>query len=343
MCMIRAGGGRTKPCPALRQPDLPPYNAGMSEQHQSATGLLAPRHWPTWFGLSIGWLISKLPYPLQMAIGRRLGDLTHALLKSRRHVVDVNLRLAFPELTDAQREHMVREHFRSAGQGIVETMICWWGSDSRVRRLAHFEGLEHLQAAKARGKGVLLLSAHFTSLELGVRMSTMHADVTAMYKPPANPVIDKIMRESRSRQVGKDVIPKNNIRGLIRALRQGQAVWYAPDQSARHKLSGMVPFFGVPAMTNMATSRVVHMSKATVLPFFTLRRNDGAGYRVIILPELEDFPTDDEHADALRVNQVFESVIRQAPEQYFWLHRRFKRNDGLDPYKQSPVSDQGPN
>ena len=300
---------------------------------EKSTHLLAPKLWPTWFGLGLGWCISQLPYGLQLAIGRRLGDLVRKLLKSRRHIVAVNLKLAFPDLSENEREALLRAHFRSAGMGIVETLICWWASDAKVKRLAHFEGLEHLQAAQATGKGVLLLSAHFTSLELGVRMSTMHADVTAMYKPPANAAIDHVMRKSRERQVGKAVIPKSNIRGLIRALREGQAVWYASDQSARNKFSAMVPFFGVPAMTNLATSRLAQMGDAVVLPFFTLRRDDGSGYRVIIQPPLADFPGDDEIADTLRVNKVIEAVIAEAPEQYFWLHRRFKRDDGIDPYK----------
>ncbi len=308
----------------------------MTTTSDNQPNLLAPKHWPTWFALGIGWLISQLPYPLQMRVGHWLGILTYLLLKSRRHVVEVNLQLAFPELDEKARAALVKAHFHSAGKGIVETMLCWWGSDAKVKRLAHFEGLKHLQEAIRSGRGILLLSAHFTSLELGVRMSTMHADVTAMYRPPSNPVIDKVMRASRERQVGKDVIPKSNIRGLIKALRQGQAVWYAPDQSAKNKLSAMVPFFGEPAMTNLATSRLAKMSNAIVLPFFTLRRNDGKGYRVVILPALENFPTDDEIADALRVNQVIEEVVRESPEQYFWLHRRFKRDDGINPYKKSP-------
>jgi KDO2-lipid IV(A) lauroyltransferase len=306
----------------------------MSNTQDKAPNLLAPRHWPTWFGLSLGWIISQLPYGLQMLLGRGLGKLCYWLLKSRRHVVEVNLRLAFPKMSEPDRAEMVRAHFSSAGQGIIETLLCWWGSNARVKKLAHFEGLEHLQAAIATGRGILLLSAHFTSLELGVRMSTMHADVTAMYRPPNNPVIDRVMRASRERHVGKDVIPKSNIRGLIRSLREGQAVWYAPDQSARNKFSAMVPFFGVPAMTNLATNRLAKMSNAIVLPFFTLRRDDGQGYRVLILPPLADFPGDDEIADALRVNQVIEKVVKEAPEQYFWLHRRFKRDDGIDPYAQ---------
>lgn len=305
----------------------------MSKDKQNNPNLWAPRYWPTWFGLGLGWLISKLPYPLQMAIGRALGDLVRLLLKARRHIVAVNLELAFPELGEAERKALLRKHFRSAGQGVVETMITWWGSDERVRKLAHFEGLQHLRAARTAGRGIILLSAHFTSLELGVRMSTLHADVTAMYKAPANPIIDRVMRASREHQVGKDVIPKDNIRGLIRALRDGQAVWYASDQSARNKFSAMVPFFGVPAMTNLATSRLAKMSNAIVLPFFTLRRDDGRGYRVIIQAPLDNFPGDDELADTLRVNRVIEDIVREAPAQYFWLHRRFKRNDGIDPYK----------
>ncbi len=294
--------------------------------------LWLPRFWPTWLALGLARLITWLPYPAQLSIGRRLGDLAYYLIPSRRHVVDVNLKICFPEWNDAQRNANVRTHFRSAGMGIIETFICWWSSDKLVKKLAHYEGLENLRMALDRGKGVILLSAHFTSLELGVRMSSMQANVTAMYRPPSNRVIDHVMRNSRERIVGKDVIPKSEIRALIRSLRKGEAVWYAPDQSARNKLSAEVPFFGEPAMTNLATSRLAKMSKAPVVPFFTMRCEDGSGYRIVVLPELENFPTDDDFADALRINQIIEKQIREYPAQYFWLHKRFKRQDDHDVY-----------
>lgn len=267
-----------------------------------------------------------------MFIGRCLGRLAYWLIPSRRRVVDTNLKICFPDWTNDERTTNVRRHFESAGMGIIETFICWWSPDRLVEKLAHYDGLEHLKNALAQGKGVILLSAHFTSLELGVRMSSMQADVTAMYRPPHNRVIDYVMRSSRERIVGKDVIPKSEIRALIRSLRKGEAVWYAPDQSARNKLSAEVPFFGEPAMTNLATSRLAKMSKAPVVPFFTTRREDGSGYQVTILPALDHFPTDDDMADTLRVNHIIEDQIRLYPTQYFWLHKRFKRQDRSSPY-----------
>ncbi len=300
------------------------------EKEQQA--LWTPRHWPTWIALGLARLIILLPYSVQMFIGRRLGDLAWYLIPPRRRVVEINLGICFPEWDETERRAKAREHFRSAGMGIIETFICWWSSDHLVTRLAHYEGLENLQDALARGHGVILLSAHFTSLELGVRMSSLKANVTAMYRAPSNPVIDHIMRNSRERIVGKKVIPKNEIRALIRALRKGEAVWYAPDQSARNKFSAEIPFFGQPALTNLATNRLAKMSKAPVVPFFTLRREDGQGYRIIILPALENFPGEDEAADAERINRLIEDQIRQAPTQYFWLHKRFKRRQGPDVY-----------
>lgn len=301
----------------------------MSEKQQS---LWHPRHWPTWIALGFARSFILLPYPAQMSVGRFLGDVIWRIFHSRRRVVEINLDICFPQWSESERQQKVREHFRSAGMGLMETFICWWSSDRLVRRLAHYEGLEHLQSAMAQGKGVILLSAHFTSLELGVRMSSLQADVTAMYKPPSNPVIDRVMRKSRERIVGKKVISKYDIRSLIRSLRDGKAVWYASDQSARNKFSAEIPFFGHPALTNLATNRLAKISKAPVVPFFTLRREDGKGYRIIILPALENFPGDDEVSDALRINHLIEDQVRQAPAQYFWLHKRFKRQEGPDVY-----------
>ena len=287
--------------------------------------LWLPQYWPTWFALGLARLIIMLPYSAQMAIGRKLGSLFYFLIPSRRHVVDVNLRVSFPEWDEKTRKQKVRENFQSAGMGLIETFICWWASDNFVEKLAHFEGLEHLEAAQAQNRGVILLSAHFTSLELGVRMSSMRANITAMYRPPKNPVIDHVMRSSRERIVGKKVIPKTDIRSLIKSLRKGEAVWYAPDQSGRGKLSAEVPFFGEPARTLLATGRLAKMSKAPVVPFFTIRRPDGSGYQTYVLPALDNFPGEDDMQDALRVNQLIEEQIRKSPAQYFWLHKRFKR------------------
>lgn len=289
--------------------------------------------------MGLGWLLGRLPFRLQMWLGRRIGDLAYLVLPQRRHVADVNLRLCFPELALAERARLLREHFHSVGMGAMETLICWWAPKAKVERLTDLEGLRHLEAAAAEGRGLLLLSAHFTSLELGVRMAQIHLKrlglvTTAMYKPPHNPVVDRIMRRRREFHIGERSLPNDDVRGLVRALKRGRAVWYAADQKARNRFSAEVPFFGIPARTSLATGRIVQMSGAAVIPFFTLRREDARGYRLVVLPPLEDFPSGDETADARRLNALIEDVVRQAPAQYFWLHQRFKTK-GRDPYQGS--------
>ena len=286
--------------------------------------------------MGLGWLLSKLPYRVQMASGRRLGDLARLLVAERRRVAQINIDLCFPELSAQRRHTILREHFRSVGMGAMETAICWWGHDATIRQLASIEGLEHLQAAAERGQGIILLSAHFTSLELGVRIGQHYLrqfdiETTAMYKPPHDPVIDHVMRTRREAHIGGKSIPYKNVKGFIRALRRGDAVWYAGDQRAAKKQGELVEFFGRPALTHTAISRLAHMTDATIVPFFTLRRDDGQGYRLIVQAPLTDFPSGDDIADAHRINALIEAVVRRAPEQYFWLHQRF-RTPAADPY-----------
>lgn len=300
--------------------------------------LLAPRHWGMWLGMGVGWLMAMLPFPIQMWLGRRLGELACLILPGRRHVADVNLRICFPEYTDAQRRSLLWQHFRSVGMGALETVICWWAPDARIERLTDLEGLRNLEEAARTNRGMILLSAHFTSLELGVRMAQIHLQrqgvvTTAMYKAPHDPVVDHVMRRQRETHIGEASIGKDDVRGLLKALKRGRAVWYAADQKATNKFSAVLPFFGRPAHTNLATSRLAGMSGATVVPFFTLRRADARGYRLVVLPPLENFPSDDEQADAERINHLIEDIIRQAPEQYFWLHQRFKGPAVDNPYK----------
>lgn len=298
--------------------------------------LKSPRHWPSWAGMGLGWLLGQLPYRLQMMLGRRFGDLARLVLAERRRVAAINLALCFPERTPQERKRLLRDHFRSVGMGALETAICWWGSADKIRRLAGIEGLHHLEDAVSRGGGIILLSAHFTSLELGVRMGQLYlrelgVETTAMYKPPHDPVVDHVMRTRRETHIGDRSIADSNLKGLLRALKRGDAVWYAGDQRARRRLGKVVNFFGQPAITHVAISRLAQMTGATVVPFFTLRRDDGRGYRLIVQAPLTDFPGSDELADARRINALIEDAVRQAPEQYFWLHQRF-RIKGRNPY-----------
>jgi KDO2-lipid IV(A) lauroyltransferase len=303
---------------------------------EQPAALRAPRYWPRWLALALGWLISQWPYRLQMALGRTLGRLAYYSVPRRRRIADINLKLCYPALDIAARKRLLRAHFRSVGMGAIETGICWWGSNAKVARLAHVEGLQYLEDAATRGRGIILLSAHFTALELGVRMAQKYLqeldfNTTAMYKPPADPVIGRVMRARREAHIGGDSIAAHNVVALLAALRRGDAVWYAGDQKANHRFGIVVDFFGQPAQTHVAISRMARMTKASVVPFFTLRRADGRGYRLIIKPALDAFPSGDDSTDAARINALIESVIAEDPAQYFWLHRRFKRK-GYDPY-----------
>ncbi|GAB3678606.1 lipid A biosynthesis lauroyl acyltransferase [Salinisphaera aquimarina] len=289
--------------------------------------------------MGLAWLLSQLPYRLQMALGRGLGNIAYYAIPERRRVARINLRMAYPDLDDAARERLLRAHFRSVGMGALETGICWWGTTAKIERLAHIEGYEHLEQAAMRGRGIILLSAHFTSLELGVRMAKrplleLGYETTAMYKPPHDPVVDHVMRSRREAHIGGASIADDDVKGLLAALKRRDAVWYAGDQKGGRRMSAVVDFFGHPARTHTAISRMTKISQASVVPFFTLRRADGRGYRLVIKPPLTDFPSGDDAADAARINSLIESVVAEDPAQYFWLHQRFKRK-GHNPYKRT--------
>ena len=286
--------------------------------------------------MGLGWLIGILPFRVQMALGRGLGNLAYRIVPSRRRVAAINLQMCFPEYTPEQHQELLRAHFRSVGMGAVETLICWWASAAKVERLCDLQGLENLEHAAQSGGGIILVSAHFTSLELGVRMakrplSELGITTTAMYKPPHDPVIDYVMRNRREHHIGEASIRQDQVKTLVRALRNKRAVWYAADQRASEQAGVMVTFFGHMARTHVATTRLAQMGKAVVVPFFTIRKPDNSGYNLIVQPALKDFPSGDDAADALRINKLIEDLARTAPEQYFWLHKRFQLKD-VDPY-----------
>lgn len=285
--------------------------------------LLRPRYWPTWLALGALRVMEPLPYGLLYWLGRRIGGLLARLPLSFVRIARRNIELCLPDLSAPERELLLKEHFRSVGLGIFETAISWWSSNARIQQLTQLEGKEHLAAALARGKGAILLSAHFTTLEIGARALVDYVPTNIMYRPTANAVMERFLRLNRSRHA-KRAIPRDDVRMLISALKNNEPVWYAPDQAYRKKGAQMVPFFNLPAATNTATSRLARMTGAAVLPFFQERLPNGRGYRVVIHPMLENFPTGDPAADALRFNHLIEAQVRRVPEQYLWIHRRFK-------------------
>jgi KDO2-lipid IV(A) lauroyltransferase len=286
-----------------------------------------PRYWPTWVALGVLRLFEPLPFALLVWLGRRIGEVLVRLPLGFVRIARRNLELCLPELAAAEREKILRDHFRSLGVGIFETAISWWSPDERIRKLTQLEGEEHLNAALARGRGAILLSAHFTTLEIGARALCARVAASIMYRPTSNVVLERFLMRNRGLRA-KRAIPRDDIRTLITTLKGNEPVWYAPDQSYRKKGAEMVQFFNLPAATNTATSRLARMTGAAVLPYFPERLPGSRGYRMVIQPMLENFPTDDPAADARRFNELIEAEVRRVPAQYLWIHRRFK---GLTP------------
>lgn len=280
------------------------------------------RHWPALIGVGAFKLLARLPWGVKAWLGKTLGWVCFHLIRIRRHIVQVNLRLAFPDKSPAERYSLAAKHYRALGMGLFETCAAWWSPSEKLPRY-EIVGREHLEAASAGGRGVLLLTAHFTTLEICGRM-LLDAGIPlgCLYRDPNNAVIAQEMRNAREARMSV-AIPMDDLRGLVRALKQGRTIWYAPDQGKRTKFSAILPFFGVPAITNTATTRIAQMTGAAVVPYFGVRLRDGS-YRLTILPALDNFPSDDPEADSIRINRLFKEQIIASPDQYFWVHRRFK-------------------
>jgi KDO2-lipid IV(A) lauroyltransferase len=285
--------------------------------------------------IAVLWCLSQLPFTWQLAIGRFIGRAFQQLAARRRAIAAVNLSLCFPELSAGDREQILTEQFLSMGIGVLETAMSWWAPARRLTKLARVEGLQHLQAALDSGKGVILLSAHFTTLEIGGRLLALHTPFHVMYREHKNAAFDRVMKSARIRHFGK-AIPRGDLRGMLRSLQDNMPVWYAPDQDYGREQSIFVPFFGTPAASITATSRLARISGAAVVPFFQTRLPDARGYRLTLYPALDDFPGTSIEQDTRRVNEIIEARIREQPGQYLWAHRRFKNRPAGEPgiYKQ---------
>jgi len=294
--------------------------------------LLHPRYWLTWLLFALWFLIAQLPYRWQLAMGSGLGRLMLKFAHNRRVIAERNLALCFPELGEADRADLLKRNFESSGIAIMETGMAWFRSLSWLRKRFAIDGLEQLEEIQSQGHGVLLLAMHFTTLEIGAAVMGMSLTLDGMYRPHKNPVYDYIQRKGRERHTGDgSVYQRKDVRGVLRALQRGRAVWYAPDQDYGIKQGVFAPFFDVPAATVTGTSRFARVGRAKVVPYAVIRREDGSGYQLKVFPPIEDIPSGDELQDAILVNQFIEARIREAPAQYMWVHRRFKtRPEGAD-------------
>jgi len=291
---------------------------------------LAPRYWRRWLTFALLWSVGRVPYRIAMPGARRLGRLAMHLAGSRRRIAEINLALCFPGQDADTRRALIEHHFESLGMGAYEIARCWSLGDRALDGLAlEIAGREHLDQALACGKGVLLLAGHFTHLEAGGMMLKRHFEFAAVYRPHDDPLFEAFMGRVRG-QHGR-AIPRDETRDIIRALRDGLPLWYAPDQHYKGKHGVFAPFFGVPAATNSATGRLAQISRAPVVPFTQSRLPDDRGYRLRFHPPLADFPSRDPERDTARVNGVIEILVRRRPADYLWVHRRFKTRPPGEP------------
>lgn len=282
-----------------------------------------PRYWPTWLVLGMLHVAARLSPHGQRALGRTLGSLFRRVKRRELHVARRNFELCFPALTAQERERLLDEHFAAVGMSFVEMGVGWFTPIDRLLERVEIVGHEHLAAALAKGKGVLLFAAHFTTLEVGVAvLERLAPNCSCMYRPQRNAMMDVLIRRGRSR-FAREQIPRDNVRSLLRNLRDNYAVVYLPDQTYLGKQATLLPFFGEQAVTNTATSKLAAISGAVVLPYF-FRRLPTGNYRVDIGPPLDDFPTDDAARDTQRLFARLEDYIRSVPEQYLWLYKKFK-------------------
>lgn len=302
-----------------------PLVAAESAAPPFSARLLSPRWWPTWISIGLMRVLTWLPMRVQFALGAGLGHLAMWALKSRREVVRINLRVCFPDMDPRQREALVTAHFHALGRGVFETGLAWFASDRRLHPHFEVEGREHLDAALATGQGLLLLTGHFSTLEIGARIVCSYLGMRfhAMYRPYSNAVMDYFMHRWRERRSGLPALPREDLRRLVKSLREGRAIWYAPDQTLDPRMSVFAPFFGMPAPSLVATARLARMGRARVLPFFPQRTP--SGWKVRFYPMLENFPGEEDVEDATRVNRAIEEGILQSLPEYFWIHKRFKR------------------
>lgn len=310
----------------------------MDERLQlSAKGLRGPRYWPTWLLWSAMRLTHRLPLRWHRRIGSILGTVLRCVFVKQRHVANINLALCFPHLDDAQRKQLLRAQFASLGMSFSEMGIAWFSPIERIRALIEVHGMENLRRALDSGRPVLLWAAHFSCIEVGVRiLQDLVPRCAAMHNTAENPLLDAMHIAGRSR-FADELIPRNGIRRLLSRLKDGYTVVYVPDQTHVGNQSEMLPFFGVPAATNTATSKLATRANAHVLTYFCRRLPNDAGYRVDIGPPLPGIPSADSIDDTRRLFAALEDYIRIAPEQYIWTYKKFKRRPAPypDPYARS--------
>ncbi len=293
---------------------------------------LGPRYWLLWLGLGFFRLFSILPGPVRRSFGSWLGHQAYQRQRKRRAIVYTNLSWCFPGATEQQRQQMAQEYFRVMSQTLLDYGLLWWGSRWRIDQFLSLEGGEYIEKALKQGGKVILLTSHNVALDFGAVALTRLYPSVGLIKQARNPIIDWLMGSGRTRFKGILFLRDKGMRPVVKAIKNGHAFYYLPDEDLGPEQSIFVPFFGIKTATLTALSKLSRMTNATVLPFATVYNPQDGKYRATILPPMENFPTDDEVADAARMNLELEKLIALAPSQYMWSMRIFQsRPDGSPP------------
>jgi len=282
-----------------------------------------PRYWPTWLAIGAMYVAAWLPWRLKMWVGSGVGRLAWRFAKRRRRITTTNVALCFPEKGAEAQRRLAKETFIANGIGLVETATAWCRDIESLRHRAVYVGQENMARAQAKGKGVLIVGVHFSTLDMGGALHSLFFSAGAVYRPHDNPLFERFMTRARLRAFDQ-IIDRHDLRGAVRRIKAGHSVWYSPDQDFGRAASVFAPFFGQQAATIKLTAKIARMTGAPVVPLVFHRNPDNATYTFEALPALVDFPSGDDVADAARINAFIEQAIRKHPEQYLWLHRRFK-------------------
>ncbi|WP_413491138.1 LpxL/LpxP family Kdo(2)-lipid IV(A) lauroyl/palmitoleoyl acyltransferase [Shewanella baltica] len=303
----------------------------MVEKAEFSSSLYHPKHWPMWFGVFLMRLTQLLPLSWQMKLGKGLGRLVMKFAGSRTHTARRNLALCFPEMSEAQREALLTRNFEETGKAIFDTINAWWWSDEKVQQHMSITGKEHVQDTLDADHGVILFAVHCLPLEMGARIFGQFQPGVGVYRPHNNPVMEYLQVKGRLRS-NKGLVSKRDLRQMVRCLRNPDVIWYTADQDFGRSSAVFIPFYAMPdAATITGATTLAKLGKAKVLPFFVERTEGDEGYRIEVMPPLDNFPGEDELADAIRGNKIIESIIDKNRAQYMWLHRRFKtRPDPTD-------------
>ena len=294
--------------------------------------LLHPKYWLLWLGFAVMALLAQLPFAMQMRLGLWLGRLSYHLAHRRRYITERNLALCFPELSEQERQQWVYKHFETMGLTVFEMGMSWFMPYKRLAKRFELKGLEHWQALKVKGSGALVIGMHFNTLEIANGPVNRLFNLHMTYRPHDNPAYDFIQCAGRERHnPDAGMVDRYDVRGMVKVLKQGDWLWYVPDQDYGKKVSEFVPFFGVNAATVAATPRLLRMAKVPAVGIVFKRKADLSGYVIEFLPPFENLPSGDDAADLLRLNQYFERRIRENPIEYLWTHRRFKSRPKGDP------------